>query len=140
LRGIEPGPDDTKRYEDFINKEFFENLQFVTANFSEMEDIEPGVYEGFDEGVIVGWRDDPEDAPEDYKPVPIVIKSAEVARNIEKYVRARKLYMEKMNKYKRKAALFTNTTKKFMSDHALSEIKMDSGYVRWKSKFTVNVK
>jgi hypothetical protein len=138
LREIEPGPDDTARYDKFISKEYFENLKFCTADLTDAEYLEKS---GDDDegGAIVGWHDEPENAPEDYKPVPVVIPE-KMVKNMEQYIKARQLYSKKEASYKRKKALYTNTIKKFMSDYSVNEVKIDGGYARWKNKFTVNYK
>lgn len=130
IREIEPGPDDSERYNKFISKEYFENKTFKTADLTNPE---PSEVEG---KTIVGWEDSPEVVPEGWKPRPILMET-KLLKNIEKYTMARQLFSRKEKNYKSKATLYTNTLKKFMSDHGIDEVKMSGGYIRWKNKFTV---
>jgi len=144
LREIEPGPDDTKRYNTFISKEYFENSNFSTADMPDWcplidDNDELVIDEKGNSFAIVGWRDDPEDAPDDYRPIPIVVPMKSV-KAMEKYAAAKSLYDKKTKKYTSKSTLYANTIKKFMSDYGVDEIKLNGGYVRWKNKFTLNYK
>jgi hypothetical protein len=144
LREIEPGPDDTERYNKFISQEYFQNTQFTTADMPDWSPLiddkdQVVVDEKGDTFAIVGWRDDMVGADDNAVPVPIVVPLKSV-KGMEKYAHAETLYKEKAKKYTNKAKLYSNTIKKFMSDHGVDEIKLHGGYVRWKNKFTINYK
>jgi len=138
LRDVEPGPDDTKRYDKFISQEFKENSTFTTADLEDYEIFEE-VDEKGRELAVVGYEDFVDENGNDAQRPRLI--PVDAVKNIEKYVHAFTSYDKKVKNYTKKKALFVNTVKKFMSDYGVDEIKFGAnGYVRWKSKFTPNYK